>query len=68
MQEKEKKSSELLIKNFHRNGSKYSQQLEEFLKYFSAVEKNISSKPAFNHKISVHDSLEEMKNKMESFL
>ena len=68
MQDKERKSSDFLMKNFHRNGSKYAEELEEFIKLFMNAEKMLSSKSAFNHKISLHDSLEEMKNKMEYFL
>lgn len=67
MQEKEKKSSDYLIKNYHRNGSKYTEQLEAFLKNFAVVEKMLTAKHS-NHKISLYDSLEEVKNKMETYL
>ena len=56
------------MKNFHRHGSKYSEQLDEFVKFFMDTDKILSNKPSFNHKISLHDSLEEMKTKMEYFL
>lgn len=59
-----------MIRNYHKHESKNYEKLQSYIKFYSLVEKHLHEKGDifYRYKINLTDSLEEIKNKMESFL